>query len=121
MISGHSVSPIRSYDDALGGGRVLSMKPSYGQPNQLKFMSRNPYQSLYYLPQVHAQENTIMYDNDAIRDGIEVAVKHYMLQERENIKREFYEEAMTDVRHELHYSHRKPTCSFTFSNNSNFS
>jgi hypothetical protein len=110
MISNNSVSPIRSYDDALGGGRVLSMKPSYGQPNQLKFMSRNPYQSLYYLPQVHSQENAIMVDNDTIRDSIEVAVKHYMFQERENIKKELFEEAMTDVRQELHYSQRKPTC-----------
>jgi hypothetical protein len=121
MISNNSVSPIRSYDDALGGGRVLSMKPSYGQPNQLKFMSRNPYQSLYYLPQVHSQENAIMVDNDTIRDSIEVAVKHYMFQERENIKKELFEEAMTDVRQELHYSQRKPTCYFTFFNNSKFS
>lgn len=107
MMSGHSVSPIRSYDDALGGGRMLSMKPTYVLPNQLMNVNRNPYRSLYYLPQFQNNEEPIMYENNSIKTSIETAMKRYILQERENIKNELVEEALTDIRNELQYSHRK--------------
>lgn len=35
VFAGRSVSPIRSYDDTLGGGKVISMKPTFIDPRQL--------------------------------------------------------------------------------------
>lgn len=35
VFTGHSVSPIRNYDDTLGGGKALSMKPVFVHPSQL--------------------------------------------------------------------------------------
>lgn len=41
---------------------------------------------MYSLPHSHGHENAIMADDEAIKDNIAVAVKHYILSEKENIK-----------------------------------
>ena len=54
------------------------------------------------MPHSHGYENAVMADDEAIKDHIEVAVKHFILKERERIKEEIVQDAMFDIRHELH-------------------
>lgn len=102
MLNRYSVSPVRSYDDTLGGGKVLSMKPTFIHPSQMIVSYNNPYRALYSLPHSHGYENAVMADDEAIKDHIEVAVKHFILRERERIKEEIVQDAVSDIRHELH-------------------
>lgn len=60
VFTGHSVSPVRSYENALGGGKILSMKPVYVYPDSLMANCQNPYRSLYRLPHCHGHENAII-------------------------------------------------------------
>jgi hypothetical protein len=92
---------LRNIDDTLGGGRVVSMKPFYMPSNQLSIT--NPYKALYYLPQNYGYENAVMTDNESLKEHIEIAVKHFIMSERERIKNEIVDDAIKDIRHEMHY------------------
>lgn len=99
----NSVSPIRSYDDTLGGGKVLSMKPNFLLNSNPMMQANNPYRALYYLP--HTQGESYPADPGAVRENIQDAVKYYFLHERENLKQELVDEAMTDIRNEINHSY----------------
>lgn len=60
---------------------------------------------MYKLPHYHHDEHAIIADEEAIKDNIDVAVKHYLLKERERILGDLVEDALTDIRQELHSRH----------------
>lgn len=82
-----SLSPIRDYDNTVGGGKMLSMRPVFMPPGQY-YNYPSLYRALYSLPQAHGNENSVYADEEAIKDHIAIAVKHYILHEREAIKEE---------------------------------
>ena len=87
-----STSVLRDYDDTLGGGKMLSMKPYFINPNSLVMAYNNPYRAMYAVPPSYGTDNTVYMDDQAMKDHISAAVKHYILNERHNIKEEIIDD-----------------------------
>ena len=101
-----SVSPIRSYENTIGGGKVMSMNPTYVVPGPYLVACNTPYRALFSLPQTQVYDNQLLWTDDALKDNIEYAIKSIMLNEKERMKDEIVRDALAEIQNELHSNNR---------------
>ena len=101
VFNSQSVSPIRSYENAVGGGKILSMKPRFISSGSYLLACNNPYRSMFNSAHSHGFDNTLVCNDDVVRESIEIAVKKYFLEQREQFKYQLVKDALADFRHEI--------------------
>ena len=101
ILNSSSISPIRSFENAVGGGKMLSMKPTFIPPGSYVIAHNSPYKSMFNLPKSNMFDKTLIYNDDAMKENIEVAIKKYLLEEREIMKYELVKDALKEIQEGL--------------------